>query len=995
MRVLPSVSGLIASFVLVFATNASSQAPLTPPQRLQQLLQRPIQNSAPRQAPVIALPIDKFKLLSPGTGWVSTGSRILMTTDNGAHWKDISPPPRHNPVDAALLHDHFEDVFFFDAETGWALYFNQGEDAEDTTFAVSHTADGGATWTEGKLPRWEGGPPPTGSGNVVFADKLHGWLNIDDSANTINTGSEIYFTTDGGKTWLPTKGGVDGAAQGMVAVTSEEVWALGTEEIGNQLDVSRDGGNSFVEANPRAPSKFGPRYEPTYKLPVFLDSKNGYEAVEYRGPRGSTNWTVLFETHDGGHTWRVDRSLSNFGGYGEGDGAAIADDVWIIPSAPENNPSPTLTKIASSEEREIGPHKKRDYTACRASFVSENEGWVNCSGVLSATTNGGANWVDIRPHSRDGALTTDPVAPAALPTPKASLGLSPLQLTSREQAATPAPAASAGVSQHLGFDISQFVDEDTMQAWWNSSPYFDAIFYLPATSHHLPSDFDPQWVSDIQAQGWGLIPTYVGYQSYCACAPKSKANPSTTFPRCNRYAHLIDPIDPSTQGAEEAGKAINKASDWGLADGIIYLDVENFDDANGGSNPGVQVVNGKKHYCSASVKDYVDGFISEMHDEGWTVGIYASASNVAADVAPENPDDIWIAGGRPGVTVWNQGYKIDDKLWPNWQRIHQYAGQHAEIWGGETLTVDSDLVDATIIPSTGTKPYAFTSVTTVNNGTIYSGLEAITNGTNDGTGAFKVGTAAGWFGPPQASHLMAEGFIWSNGQATAVLSDTSEAEQVPSDSQFSTFPYGMNNLGVVVGDYYATWCRDLCSIWPYGFIWTASAGFTTLDVFGANETWLLSINDAGWIAGMIFDADNNQHCVLIEPVGDSYANASFTQFDEPGGACEWAGMNGIGEIVGWYSDDGGYDAFPFLDDAESGTPGVNTVNLPTAGSTTTVAINNNGIIAGCDSSGGVLLTPSAYISFSIDPSSVFNGINDEVEVAGQDANGGFIADIAH
>jgi len=411
MRVRLFVSGILASFVFVFAVNAHLKAQLVRPKPSQQLRQGPVQNGVPPEAPVTALPVEKFKLLSPGTGWVSTGNRILMTTDNGTTWKDISPPPRHNPVDAALLHDGFEDVFFADAETGWVLYFNEGEDAEDTTFAVSCTADGGASWSEGKLPRWEGGRPPTGSGFVVFADKLHGWLNIDDSANTANTSSEIYFTTDGGKSWLPTKGSVDGAAQGMVAVTDKELWALGTEESGNELDVSRDGGNSFERVAIPAPKEIGPRHEPTFKLPVFLDPRNGYETVEYGGPSGSTNWTVLFETHDGGRTWKSDRLLSNFG-YGEAAGAALVDDLWIIPSTPKNNSSPNLMKIPRSEEREIEPHNKRDYMACTASFITENEGWVNCSGVLNATTNGGATWADIRPYSRNGVHTSEPASPS-------------------------------------------------------------------------------------------------------------------------------------------------------------------------------------------------------------------------------------------------------------------------------------------------------------------------------------------------------------------------------------------------------------------------------------------------------------------------------------------------------------------------------------------------------------------------------------------------------
>ena len=97
------VFSVLALFAVLFANPAGAQAvpytgPVSPPSTWQ---------PSPEQLdkmPVVALPIQKFKLLSSGTGWASTGDRLLSTTDNGAHWKDISPP---NPD-----HDSYADVFF-------------------------------------------------------------------------------------------------------------------------------------------------------------------------------------------------------------------------------------------------------------------------------------------------------------------------------------------------------------------------------------------------------------------------------------------------------------------------------------------------------------------------------------------------------------------------------------------------------------------------------------------------------------------------------------------------------------------------------------------------------------------------------------------------------------------------------------------------------------------------------------------------------------------
>jgi hypothetical protein len=187
---------------------------------------------------------------------------------------------------------------------------------------------------------------------------------------------------------------------------------------------------------------------------------------------------------------------------------------------------------------------------------------------------------------------------------------------------------------------------------------------------------------------------------------------------------------------------------------------------------------------------------------------------------------------------------------------------------------------------------------------------------------------------------------------------------------------------------------------PYhGFVWTRGHGFTKLDPPGAKQTWLTSINDAGWIVGFYQDADFDTHCVLIKPApgtsSDYGDGALITPFDEPGetsgmdGGCAANSINGLGQIVGGYAPVG-----PYLDDAEAGAPGVNTVGLPGGGME---AINNNGLIAGTDPAyGGVLIVPPfTEMILDPDPLAAFSGINDDVEVTGSNSNGAFILDTPH
>ena len=109
--------------------TVSAAVPLTPP--------------PPPTGPVVALPVLSMKMLSATTGWASSGSQLFFTSDNGADWKNISPPTANG--------DLYASVFFLDAQTGWVLTAHS-DDFEDWNFAVWRTSDGGARWASANLP---------------------------------------------------------------------------------------------------------------------------------------------------------------------------------------------------------------------------------------------------------------------------------------------------------------------------------------------------------------------------------------------------------------------------------------------------------------------------------------------------------------------------------------------------------------------------------------------------------------------------------------------------------------------------------------------------------------------------------------------------------------------------------------------------------------------------------------------------------------------------
>jgi photosystem II stability/assembly factor-like uncharacterized protein len=358
-------------------------------------------------------------LLGPGTGWASTGGSLLWTKDNGGHWKDISPP---NPNG-----DSYADVFFVDDEAGWVLLVGRpragecsGDDRSesDWAFHLAATVDGGESWTESHVMAPECASGKLGAslnddGNLTFADNLHGWVMLEYQSGSAFSYGTLLETSDGGHTWQETKGN-PGFFGRIRSYPNGEIWVAGDanpdEEDEKSLVVSRDGAHSFQHVSLPAPAMVA-GYEPTYGLPVFTDLFNGYEEVAYAGGEGHKSAAVLFATEDGGKTWRSDRIFSNLLPSSIVDSSfstTVVDSTWMRSFAAKD-PQPILMKLRSGSGTTDGAGARLNYSSCVISFVTQDVGWGNCSGTLSSTVDGGANWTDISPRTRAGALTTEPL----------------------------------------------------------------------------------------------------------------------------------------------------------------------------------------------------------------------------------------------------------------------------------------------------------------------------------------------------------------------------------------------------------------------------------------------------------------------------------------------------------------------------------------------------------------------------------------------------------
>jgi hypothetical protein len=238
-------------------------------------------------------------------------------------------------------------------------------------------------------------------------------------------------------------------------------------------------------------------------------------------------------------------------------------------------------------------------------------------------------------------------------------------LAPSSKAAPSGPESAAFTGR--GFDTCSAPSAAAMKAW-GSSPYRAIGVYIGgANSACAQPNLTRSWVTAEVAAGWHLIPTYVGLQApsvSCGCAK-------------------IDPGRAAAEGRAAANDAVARAETLGIAAGSpIYFDMEAY--SRGSS--------------SSTVLRFLAAWTNRLHAVGYLSGAYSSGGSGIADLAAKfgstytEPDDIWVAN-------WNGRATTDDpylppSAWPGHKRIHQYIGGHMERYGGVSIDIDSDAVDA-------------------------------------------------------------------------------------------------------------------------------------------------------------------------------------------------------------------------------------------------------------------------------------------------------------
>jgi len=247
---------------------------------------------------------------------------------------------------------------------------------------------------------------------------------------------------------------------------------------------------------------------------------------------------------------------------------------------------------------------------------------------------------------------------------------------------TTAPVSGSDEFTGLGFDACAAPSSRAMAAW-ASSPYRAVGVYIGGVNRACSQpNLTAAWVAEQVAEGWHLIPTYVGLQApggaCSSCAPLST---STTV--------------AAKQGAEAARDAVADAQAIGMGPGSpIYFDMEAYT---------------RTATATRATLTFLSAWTEELHELGYTSGVYSSSASGIADLAAAIggtyalPDDIWFAN-------WNyRANALDSYLpstaWPEHQRIHQYRGGHNETYGLTTINIDNNFVEgATVGAATAPPP---------------------------------------------------------------------------------------------------------------------------------------------------------------------------------------------------------------------------------------------------------------------------------------------------
>jgi Domain of unknown function (DUF1906) len=226
-----------------------------------------------------------------------------------------------------------------------------------------------------------------------------------------------------------------------------------------------------------------------------------------------------------------------------------------------------------------------------------------------------------------------------------------------------APALSYTVANYtgLGFDTCAAPSAAYMKAWRSKSPYRAIGVYIGGSDEACAQpNLTKSWLAKEAAAGWHFMPMYVG--------------PQAEFGELGKH--------PGHQGHAAAEDAVAQAERLGLGAGTpIYYDMEAYSSGETGK-----------------ALRFLTAWTSWLHSLGYSSGIYSSSSSAVTALAHQYKTGKYAIPDVIFDALWNGKANTSDSVlktseWPNHQRVHQFDGNVAQSYGGDSINVDRDYLN--------------------------------------------------------------------------------------------------------------------------------------------------------------------------------------------------------------------------------------------------------------------------------------------------------------
>lgn len=334
---------------------------------------QPTATSIPRD--ILALPtltagqpvtVTHISMIDAENGWAighqdRTGDRILYSQDGGLTWDERTPAI---PGDFTQNPGQFHVWgYFFDNQNAWVIYLEQNQHPPINAPAVWRTSDGGQHWEPGEHLSLTGGESFFEPEGFSFVDPFHGWLLVHIDAGMSHDYSNLYQTSDGGRTWQrmidPYEGGLQSLHNTGLAFSDQKLGWVTKDNLavlpGAFFEQTTDGGKTWENIFIPPPDKldwFTEISQCATSNPTFPAFQKGILLINCRTFDDHT-FTFTYLTSDQGKSW-------------------------------QSAPLPT--------------------TAESLFFVNEHIGWA-LGRDLYQSTDGGLSWVSIKTVNWDGQFS--------------------------------------------------------------------------------------------------------------------------------------------------------------------------------------------------------------------------------------------------------------------------------------------------------------------------------------------------------------------------------------------------------------------------------------------------------------------------------------------------------------------------------------------------------------------------------------------------------------